>query len=99
MWGKVLGSACETVSHYGQAREGDRTLLDALWPAARALTRSEGWAEAVAAAERGSALTASMGAAVGRAAYVEASRVEGTRDPGAVAVALVLRAAAFESRS
>ena len=72
-------------------------MLDALVPAADALCNSIGdsgavaLAAAVAAAEAGSASTESIAARRGRASYV-GDRAIGTRDPGAEAVVIWLRA-------
>lgn len=89
----------EAVCKLGGARVGDKTMVDAMEPAAAALTGARERAEtlhaaldeAAAAARAGAAGTAALLAKRGRASYVgEASR--GVEDPGAVAVALFFEA-------
>jgi triose/dihydroxyacetone kinase / FAD-AMP lyase (cyclizing) len=85
----------------GGARPGDRTMLDALVPAAEALQSAlragrpwrDALAEAVAAASEGAARTATMAPRRGRSSYL-GDRALGHPDPGAEAVALWLRAIA-----
>ena len=84
----------------GGAQPGDRTMVDALKPAADALqvalAKSEGELDAalkaaVDAATEGAAQTASMHPRRGRSSYV-GDRALGHADPGAHAVALWLAA-------
>lgn len=78
------------ISFYGGAREGSRTMLDALFPAANA---GADIAAAAKAAREGADKTAKMEhAEAGRSNYV--TDLKGTPDPGAVAVAVVLEAVA-----
>lgn len=94
-WLAAFTAAIDAVEHLGGARPGDRTMVDALRPAAAA------WAEALAA---GSALTRAADAAdagveatktmfpkLGRASYL-GERAKGFPDAGAAAVAVWLRA-------
>ena len=104
----ALSAASAAVSLHGGAVEGDRTLLDALLPAARAAVEAaakkgesgttNGLAVARAAAEaaeRGAEATAAMSkAGAGRSAYVRSEALLGHADPGAVGVATWLRAVA-----
>ncbi|KAL4434444.1 hypothetical protein ABPG75_000885 [Micractinium tetrahymenae] len=98
----ALLAGVAAISKYGGAQLGDRTMLDALGPAAEALNvmandwqAAEAAADAAAsAAEAGAEATCSMTAAAGRASYVPAEQQEGTPDPGARAVAIWLRAVA-----
>jgi triose/dihydroxyacetone kinase / FAD-AMP lyase (cyclizing) len=70
----------------GGAKLGDRTMIDALDPALKALP--SGLAQAAAAARAGANLTATMSRALaGRATYVSAEQLIGHIDPGAEAVA------------
>jgi len=81
----------EAVSLYGGATVGARTMLDALVPAAASSTLPD----AAAAARVGADSTASMKvASAGRSNYLSEETLEGTPDPGAVAVAIVLEALA-----
>lgn len=83
----------DAIAELGGARVGDRTMLDALMPAAETFTAAAArgetlqaaWAEAVAAAEAGLAATARMRPRLGRAAYL-GDRALGTPDAGAAAV-------------
>ena len=99
----ALSAAAAAVSLHGGAVEGDRTLLDALLPAARAAVEAarnengntNGLAVARAAAESGAEATAAMAkAGAGRSAYVRSETLLGHADPGAVAVATWMRAVA-----
>lgn len=97
----ALAAAGEAIMELGGAREGDRTMLDALVPAAEAfaaaLDRGEApasaWASAVAAAEAGVEATRAMHPRFGRASYL-GERAVGHVDAGAAGVAVWLRALA-----
>jgi phosphoenolpyruvate---glycerone phosphotransferase subunit DhaL len=97
----ALEAALAAVIELGGAREGDKTMVDALVPAIRGMRDclQDGWelAEAVDAAARGAEagarLTAPMRAARGRASYL-GERSIGHQDPGATSVALVIDALA-----
>jgi dihydroxyacetone kinase len=70
-------------------------MLDALLPAARAFEETGSLEAAAEAAAKGAEGTASMLAArAGRASYVPSEALRGVADPGAVAIARVLRALA-----
>ncbi|MFD3734235.1 dihydroxyacetone kinase subunit DhaL [Streptomyces sp. NPDC058632] len=87
------------IRRVGGAAPGDKTLVDALAPAAAALRAAEGTppAAALAAAADGAWQgvrdTASLTARRGRASYL-GDRVTGIPDPGAVGVALFFASAA-----
>ncbi|WP_421914775.1 dihydroxyacetone kinase subunit DhaK [Mesorhizobium sp.] len=90
---KALLAGLERMTFYGGAKPGDRTMVDALEPALKALD-ANGLEEAAAAARRGAEATAAMEKAkAGRAAYV-GGKLRGVIDPGAHAVAEVFAAAA-----
>ncbi|MDW5376130.1 dihydroxyacetone kinase subunit DhaK [Halomonas sp. HP20-15] len=92
-WGEALGAAVEGMQHYGGARPGDRTMIDALVPAIEALKAGQGLGDAAAAARQGADATARLKrAAAGRSAYVPESALDGVTDPGAEAVALAFAA-------
>lgn len=91
-WGSAMLAACRAVCELGGANEGDRTMLDALIPAAHALIEGVDFATA---AELGAERTANMLPRVGRSTYL-GDRVKGHPDPGAVAAATWLRAVALE---
>jgi dihydroxyacetone kinase phosphoprotein-dependent L subunit len=87
------------VQALGKARPGDKTLVDALAPAAIALAHGEAAGlsltevadDAVAAAAAGADATAGMVATLGRASRL-GDRSLGSVDPGARSLALVLQA-------
>ena len=96
-----LGAAADSIAQRGQVGPGDRTMLDALRPAADALRAAtergddpRAAAQAAAdAADDGAKATASMAAKVGRAGWL-AERAAGNEDAGARLVAIAFRAAA-----
>ena len=94
----MLGAMREAISTSGGAKAGDKTLLDALEPAARSaeassrrgLAFTEALREAASAAEGGSNSTVEMVARKGRASYL-GERSRGRADPGAAFIAYFLR--------
>mmetsp|Transcript_29563 Transcript_29563/g.48777 ORF Transcript_29563/g.48777 Transcript_29563/m.48777 type:complete len:578 (+) Transcript_29563:220-1953(+) len=90
---KAFEAGVEAVSLYGGAAVGARTMLDALVPAAAELVVSNSFQEAALKARAGANSTAIMKtASAGRSNYLSEATLEGTPDPGAEAVALVLEA-------
>ncbi len=104
--GKALGDAPEVtaeqfteafragvaaVAQLGGAKAGDKTMLDALEPAAEALGTSFG--AAAEAAEKGALATVPLQARKGRASYL-GERSIGHQDPGATSSALLVAALA-----
>jgi len=97
--GPALDAALAGIQQLGAAREGDKTLVDALAPATRALakaiaegaTQGDALAAAVAAAAEGAAATVPMEARKGRASYL-GPRSVGHEDPGAASTVLILAA-------
>ncbi|CAN5478527.1 dihydroxyacetone kinase family protein [soil metagenome] len=95
----ALREAVAGISELGGAVEGDRTMLDAMAPAVRALEQAaaagiepaEGWARAVEAALQGSAATAERVARRGRSSYL-GERARGHADPGAEAIVIWMQA-------
>lgn len=82
----------EAISFYGGASIGSRTMLDALFPATEALLASGSIVDAAEVAQKGADETGKMeSASAGRSNYIGAEVLQGTPDPGAVAVALVLK--------
>ncbi len=100
-WAHAFTMAVESVNELGGAKPGDRTMVDALRPAAdsfaAALAAGHGaaasWRQALDAAEAGTAATAQMTPRLGRASYVGA-RAIGIPDAGASAVVVWMRAIA-----
>ncbi|MFV2064453.1 MAG: dihydroxyacetone kinase subunit DhaL [Chloroflexota bacterium] len=97
----ALEAAAEGIAALGGATTGEKTMLDALTPAAEAARATledggdaVGVAQAAAeAAEEGASRTIPMLATKGRASYL-GERSIGHQDPGATFVALVLRSLA-----
>jgi phosphoenolpyruvate---glycerone phosphotransferase subunit DhaL len=102
----ILDAARQAIAARGRVSPGDKTMLDALAPAASAARRaasSGGSVEdavdaAAAAAEKGAAATRDMVGRSGRASRL-GDRSLGHPDPGAVSVALMLRVAADQLRA
>jgi dihydroxyacetone kinase len=94
-WIKALSEGLEAMQHYGGAKPGDRTMIDALAPALAALRRGEDLVAAAALARQGADATAGMTRAnAGRSSYLDARSLEGTIDPGAEAIARIFAAVA-----
>ena len=80
---------------YGGAREGARTMLDALAPALRQWVAGANFAVVAEAADFGALGTASVHQTnVGRSSYLTEEALQGIEDPGARAVAVIFQAAA-----
>ncbi|MEU9459470.1 MULTISPECIES: dihydroxyacetone kinase subunit DhaL [unclassified Streptomyces] len=88
---QALGVGVAAVAQLGGAQAGDKTMLDALLPAAQALSTS--FAAAREAAEAGALATVPMQARKGRASYL-GERSIGHQDPGATSSALLIAALA-----
>jgi dihydroxyacetone kinase len=94
-WARALRAGLQRIAEYGGAREGDRTMLDALGPATTALEAGGGLAAAAAAAREGAARTRDMlEARAGRSSYVPTAALRGVPDPGALAMARLFEALA-----
>jgi phosphoenolpyruvate---glycerone phosphotransferase subunit DhaL len=95
----ALEAALAGVQQLGAAREGDKTMVDALAPATRAFSKAiadgaspdDTLSVLAEAASAGAAATVSMQALKGRASYL-GPRSVGHEDPGAVSTALILGA-------
>jgi dihydroxyacetone kinase len=72
------------------ARQGDRTLMDALEPFIEKLVQGGSLTDAVAAAKAGMEATKGMKASLGRAVYVPESVWDQVPDPGAQGVVCIL---------
>ncbi|MEV6327815.1 dihydroxyacetone kinase subunit DhaL [Streptomyces sp. NPDC051909] len=93
---EALTAAVAAVAQLGGARPGDKTMLDALVPAAEALGTS--FAAAREAAEAGALATVPLRARKGRASYL-GERSIGHQDPGATSSALLFAALAETAES
>ncbi|GAB1333919.1 dihydroxyacetone kinase family protein [Streptomyces sp. E-15] len=106
VWAGALSEGADAVAELGGAAVGDRTMLDALVPAARAAekavadgaTGAKALARAAEAAHRGANATADLVPRRGRSSYL-GERAVGCPDPGAVAVAVWLTALADAVRT
>ena len=95
----ALDAALAAVMELGAAAPGDKTMVDALGPAAAALRErtaagaplADAVAAAADAAEEGAAATVPMQARKGRASYLGEPSI-GHQDPGATSAALIVRA-------
>lgn len=96
-WSNAFSAAVDGVSALGGAHPGDRTMLDALHPAAVALgaavdaseSPAQGLSAALLAARKGAEETANMQPKRGRSSYV-GDRALGFVDPGAHAIGVWL---------
>jgi dihydroxyacetone kinase-like protein len=96
----ALEAALGGIKQRGKAEVGDKTIVDALTPAAEAAKQAAGdgsvagvFRAAAGAAEEGAESTIPMTARKGRASYLGA-RAQGHQDPGATSTYLLLEAAA-----
>jgi dihydroxyacetone kinase-like protein len=87
---EALEKTAQTITRLGKAQVGDRTLLDALVPAAQALRSGGGLPGMVQAAQQGLQATATMLARKGRAQYVNQGQVN-SPDAGAQSLTLMLQ--------
>lgn len=95
----ALAAGLDAVRRLGSAEEGDKTMVDAMAPAVRALTDAaragaapgEAFAAAEEAAREGAKATVPMPARKGRASYL-GPRSVGHEDPGAASTALIFDA-------
>ncbi|MGE0221736.1 MAG: dihydroxyacetone kinase family protein [Acetobacteraceae bacterium] len=98
-WTRAFAAGAAAISELGGAKAGDRTMLDALLPAAEAFSAAVGhgealamaWSRALAAAEAGVMATEAMHPRLGRASYL-GERAIGSRDAGAAGVVVWMRA-------
>jgi dihydroxyacetone kinase len=101
-WAASFEAAVAAVGKYGGASAGHRTLLDALIPASTTLQQKlaagedqfKAFHDAADAAKAGAAATKSMLAQAGRSSYVPDHVLASVPDPGAMAAAEWLKAAA-----
>jgi dihydroxyacetone kinase len=88
---EAFQAGVNAISLYGGASVGSRTMLDALVPAANSLVKTNDLKIAAAEAKQGADGTAKMKlASAGRSNYLSEETLEGTPDPGAIAVSIVL---------
>jgi phosphoenolpyruvate---glycerone phosphotransferase subunit DhaL len=98
---KMCRAAAEGIQRRGKAQLGDKTILDAIFPACDALAKgvedgkscAEAFALAAEAAERGVAETTPLQSRVSRASWLQ-ERSKGLPDPGASLCARLFRSMA-----
>lgn len=98
---RMAAAALEGVKERGKADVGDKTMLDALAPAAEALRAAaeqglslgEALEQAADAAGQGAQATVEMKSSVGRASWFS-ERTQGVQDPGATAIHMMARSLA-----
>lgn len=93
--GRALEEACEAVKTRGEAKLGDKTMIDALEPAVVAAKKDSGSLSAAlqaaaAAAEQGVEATKDLVATTGKARSL-GKRSLGHADPGAISLSIILR--------
>jgi Dihydroxyacetone kinase len=85
---EFVKAAADSISKRGRAQVGDKTILDAIYPAAEALESAEsdvdGLDKAIDAAEKAVVETTNMQSMRGRASWLQ-ERSIGLQDPGATA--------------
>ena len=95
-WVNAMDVGIAAMAKYGGAQAGDRTVLDALLPAAeeaRALASGRRLGSVGEAARAGAEATRDMAARAGRSSYVPAEVLKAVPDPGATAAAAWVKAA------
>lgn len=89
-WVQAASRSLKKLQQATPARQGDRTLMDALEPFINTLVGGGALADAVAAAKTGMEVTKGMKASLGRAVYVPESVWDQVPDPGAQGVVCIL---------
>jgi len=100
-WASAVDAGLKGVQARGKAEPGDKTMIDALAPAAEALSKaaadgaslSDALSSATRAAEEGMQATIPLVARKGRASYL-GERSAGHQDPGATSSFLLMKTAA-----
>ena len=83
---KAMQQGLGQMMAYGGAKPGDRTMIDALYPAFEAWVNQD-FNAAIDAAKAGAESTVTMNSAkAGRSSYLNSDSLSGTKDPGAYAV-------------
>lgn len=100
---RMFAQAKEEFMDVSKAKEGDKTLVDAFYPAVNAIAETDGSIEAILeaaaeAAKKGADATADMTAKFGRAKNV-GERSLGHKDPGAVSMAIFFAGLAKGARA
>ncbi|GAM89038.1 hypothetical protein ANO11243_070720 [Dothideomycetidae sp. 11243] len=83
LWASAAKQAMESMAKYTPAKQGDRTLVDALTPFVETLEQTANVKKAAQAAQEGTDKTKGMKASLGRTVYVGGSGWKDVPDPGA----------------
>lgn len=86
-----IRQAAEGIMHFGKAKAGDKTLVDALLPFSEALPQA--WLNAAQVAQQAADATAQLRPKIGRARPL-AEKSLGTPDAGAISLAMILNVVA-----
>jgi dihydroxyacetone kinase len=89
LWGEVATKALVQLQLATPARQGDRTLMDALEPFIHSISSGCNLQTAALAAKFGAEATKGMPAAFGRAVYVDDNASKEVPDPGAIGVVCI----------
>jgi len=88
--GRALMSGLQKMKNYGGAKEGERTMIDALQPAFKALENGENLDKVAEIARQGAESTKEITSTkFGRSSYLSESSLKNIPDPGAEAAARV----------
>jgi len=88
--GKALLSGLDKMKDYGGAKQGERTMIDALQPAFEAIANGESMEEIKSAARKGADATKEItNTKFGRSSYLPEDSLKNVPDPGAEVVARV----------
>ncbi|KAF2005572.1 dihydroxyacetone kinase [Amniculicola lignicola CBS 123094] len=90
VWARALEVSLQSLSRYTPAQPGDRTLIDALHPFVKTLSKAGDIDSAAKAADEGAKGTRGMKASLGRTVYVGGEGWQGVPDPGAHGLAELL---------
>ncbi|KAF2156586.1 dihydroxyacetone kinase [Myriangium duriaei CBS 260.36] len=88
VWAKAAQHAMDSMAKYTPAKQGDRTLVDALGPFVETLEKTSDIKKAAQAAQTGADKTKGMKASLGRTVYVGGQGWQDVPDPGAYGLAV-----------
>ena len=91
VWAKAAKHAMDSMGKYTPAKEGDRTLVDALAPFVETLNETSNVQKAAKAADDGADKTKGMKASLGRTVYVGGQGWQDVPDPGAHGLAVFFK--------
>lgn len=95
-WADAAGKALDRLQAMTPARQGDRTLMDALIPYIETLSDGD-VSKAVEAAQKGRDSTQGMESSLGRAVYVAGENLSKVADPGAEGIVAIVQGLAGQT--